>query len=109
MKKVRITVIKKEFYPDFAEKYLTEGGEVGACPLMNLGDSFLYEGGAVMPKGLCPWAWIDLYRGVNALSAGATYKPWNNRDGVQILCCSDGIRPVVFLVEALDDDLSLES
>jgi uncharacterized repeat protein (TIGR04076 family) len=41
--------------------------------------------------------------GVSALSAGASFAPWNNRDGEQILCCTDGIRPVVFRVEALDE------
>lgn len=25
MRKVKITVLKKEFYPDFAEEYLTDG------------------------------------------------------------------------------------
>lgn len=29
MKKVRITVLRKEFYKDFAEAYLTEGEQVG--------------------------------------------------------------------------------
>lgn len=101
MKKVKITVIKKEFYSEFAEEYLTDGREVGPCTLMNVGDEFLYEGGAQMPSGLCPWAWIDIYRGVNALSAGASYAPWNKKNGLQILCCTDGIRPVVFKVEAL--------
>lgn len=103
MGNVRITVIKKEFYPEFAEKYLTDGREVGDCPIFDLGDVFVYKGGAEMPKDFCPWAWIDIYRGVSALSAGATYKPWNNQDGIQILCCTDGIRPVVFLLEALED------
>ncbi|MGN6711132.1 TIGR04076 family protein [Anaerocolumna jejuensis] len=103
MKNVKIVVIRKEFYPEFADSYLTEGKEVGPCPLMNVGDEFIYEGGAEMPKGLCPWAWIDIYRGVNALSAGATYAPWNNQDGSQILCCTDGIRPVVFKLEAVNE------
>jgi len=102
MKKVKITVIKKELYLEFAEEYLTDGIDVGTCPILNVGDEFLYEGGAEMPAGLCPWAWIDIYRGVNALSAGASYTPWNKKDGLQILCCTDGIRPVVFKVEALD-------
>lgn len=102
MKKVRITVIKKELYPELADEYLTDGREVGPCPLLNLGDEFLYKGGAEMPPGFCPWAWIDIYRGVSALSAGASYTPWNKKDGLQILCCTDGIRPVAFKAEALD-------
>ena len=103
MKKVRIVVLKKLFYEELADLYLTEGREVGPCPLLKEGDSFLYEGGAEMPVSFCPWAWIDIYRGVNALSAGASYAPWNNRDGLQVLCCTDGIRPVVFLLEAVEE------
>lgn len=102
MKKVKITVLKKYFCEELADAYLTEGREVGACPLHNVGDVFLYEGNAVMPENFCPWAWIDIYRGVNALSAGASYTPWNNREGLQILCCTDGVRPVVFSLESVD-------
>ena len=51
--------MRKEFYPDFADKFLLEGKEVGPCPLMEFGDEFLQEGEGEMPKGLCPWAWID--------------------------------------------------
>ena len=103
MKKVRIVVLKKLFYEELADRYLSEGRAVGPCPLLQEGDTFLFEGSAVMPQGFCPWAWIDIYRGVNALSAGASYVPWNNRDGLQVLCCTDGIRPVVFLVEAVEE------
>jgi len=103
MKKVRITVLKKYLYEDLADSYLTEGRAVGPCPLLEVGASFLFEGHAVMPEGFCPWAWIDIYRGVNAISAGASFSPWNSKDNMQILCCTDGIRPVIFSVEAVED------
>lgn len=79
MKKVKITVLKKEYYPEFAEKYLTEGKKVGACSLLEVGDTFIFEGGAKMPDGFCPWAWIDIYQNVSAISSGATYTPWNKK------------------------------
>ncbi len=101
MKQVRITVLKKHFFAELADETLTDGRAVGPCPLLQEGDVYVYEGGAVMPAGFCPWAWIDIYRSVNALSAGASYAPWNNRDGIQVLCCTDGVRPVIFLVEAV--------
>lgn len=104
MKNVKITVLKKHFYEDLADAYLTEGRAVGPCPLLEEGDTFLFEGSAVMPKGFCPWAWIDIYRGISAISAGATYTPWNNKDGLQILCCIDGVRPVIFSLEAVDKE-----
>lgn len=103
MKPIKITVIKREFYPELADAYLTDGQEAGPCPILNVGDTFLYEGGAEMPKGFCPWAWIDVYAGVKALNAGASFTPWNKQENTQVLCCTDGIRPVVFLLEALPE------
>lgn len=102
MKKVRITVLKTEFYPDLADRYLTDGRSVGPCALHQVGDTFLYEGGAERPEGLCPWAWIDLYRAITLKAAEAKndwYKP-----GVSVECCTDGIRPVIFELAALDED-----
>ena len=54
MKKVRITVLRKEFYPEYADEYLTEGQSVGPCPLLEVGDEFIFEGSAKMPEGFCP-------------------------------------------------------
>mgnify|MGYP005773816623 FL=1 len=84
VKKVKITVLKKEFYADFAEKYLTDGKAVGACSLLNEGDTFVFDGGAKMPEGFCPWAWIDIYHNVSAISPGGTYSPWNIKEGQTI-------------------------
>lgn len=99
-RQVRITVLKKEFYPELADQYLTEGRAAGPCPILNEGDSFVYEGGAVMPEGFCPWAWITLYSKAADLAARAEntwYKP-----NVKIGCCTDGVRPVVFLLEGVE-------
>jgi uncharacterized repeat protein (TIGR04076 family) len=104
MKKIRITVLRKMFYEDLAELYLTDGIKAGSCPLLNEGDEFIYNGQAIMPKGFCQWAWIDIYRSINALSAGGNFTPWNNKNNMQIYCCTDGVRPVVFKIEALNDE-----
>ncbi|WP_394961839.1 TIGR04076 family protein [Candidatus Allofournierella merdavium] len=103
MKRVKITVLRKEFYPEYADAYLTEGREVGPCPMLEVGDTFVFEGGAQMPQGFCPWAWVDIYNSVSALAAGASYAPWNNREGQTIVCCTDGIRPVVFELHAMEE------
>lgn len=106
MAKVKITVLKRCFYEEFADKYLAEGKAAGPCPLLEEGQTFIFEGSAIMPEGFCPWAWIDIYKGVSSLSAGAN-TPWYKKNGLQILCCTDGVRPVVFSVEAIDEALSL--
>jgi len=101
--KVKVQVLRRGFYADIADAYLTEGRSVGPCPLLKEGDSFLFEGDAVMPKGFCPWAWIDIYQSVSALSAGATFAPWNSQEHMQVICCTDGVRPVTFLIETVTE------
>lgn len=46
---------------------------------------------------------------MSAMSSGSSCKPWNNTDGQTIVCCTDGIRPVVFNVEAIgENDVDIE-
>ena len=99
MNSVRIAVLRREFYTDLAESYLSEGASVGACLLQTEGNVFLYEGGAICPEGLCPWAWIDLYSTIATLYAGGDENTWYRSGGTRVLCCTDGIRPVVYKLE----------
>ena len=108
MNKVKITVLRTEFYPELADAYITDGRAAGPCSLLHAGDTFVFEGNAKMPEGFCPWAWIDIYRNVSTLAAGGTYTPWSLRDGETIACCTDGIRPVVFHLEAFAQEPSIE-
>ena len=102
MKKVRITVLRKGFYPDLLRAHLIDI----RIDFFQEGDTFFYTGGAEMPAGFCPWAWIDIYRSVSALSCGATYTPWQKQDGASVVCCTDGLRPVTFLLEAEEQSAS---
>lgn len=102
MKQVRITVLRKQLYEDLIVQFLSEPPAECVCDFFEVGDSFLYTGGAEMPAGFCPWAWVDIYRTVSALSCGATYTPWQQKEGTSVVCCTDGIRPVTFLLEAVE-------
>lgn len=102
MKNVRITVLRKQLYEDLVVRFLSEPPAECVCDFFEEGDRFLSTGGAEMPAGFCPWAWIDLYRTVSALSCGATYAPWQREAGTSVVCCTDGIRPVTFLLEAVE-------
>ncbi len=101
MVQVKISVLKVNFYEDLAEEYLTDGKEAGPCPILHKGDTFLYEGGAVMPQGFCPWAWIDVYPAVSKLSSVPTGNHWYKYPDKRITCCTDGVRPVIFALEAV--------
>lgn len=100
--KVKITVLKKEFYKEYAEEFLTEGASVGACPELETGDEFVYEGGAVMPEGFCPYAWLDIFSCVSTLAGSKEVdNTWYKNLKSKIICCTDGVRPVVFKLEQI--------
>jgi len=63
----------------------------------------VYEGGAVMPEGFCPWAWIDVYHSIGTLSSSPTGNHWYRYPDKRIVCCTDGVRPVIFELQALPD------
>lgn len=102
MKNVRILVLKTAYDEMLAERYLTDGKDAGPCPYFKEGDTFLYKGGAEMPKDFCPWAWHDIYTNLSSLAAGGTYTPWNNHEGETVVCCTDGIRPVSFELKTME-------
>ncbi|GAA0107601.1 TIGR04076 family protein [Clostridium tertium] len=98
--KVKITVLKKEFYKDYAEEYLTSGALAGSCSELEIGAEFIYEGGAKMPNNFCPYAWQDIYSSVSVLSGSKDIdNTWYKNSKTKIICCTDGIRPVVFKLE----------
>lgn len=106
MYKVGIKVIRVDHHQDLAMEYLSDGDTVGPCPMHSVGDVFIHTGDNEKPEGLCPAAWLDICRAVTAISNGASYTPWNRREGQTIGCCGDGIRPVSFEITRIDDDFS---
>ena len=101
-KQVKITVVRKYFFKDLIDQFLNNPDSVEECDFFNEGDTFIFEGNAEMPKGFCPWAWIDIYHSVSSISKGATLSDWYNQEGMSIVCCSDGLRPVIFKIESID-------
>ena len=104
MKKVKITVIKKEFDEALAKEYGVEG--ITPCPCMHVGDVFY--AGASRPEGFCDGAWRSIHQYVFALANGARsfyYNDWIRQPGVAIACCNDGLRPVFFKLEATDEEV----
>ena len=62
-----------------------------------------------MPEGFCPWAWVDLYAAISRRAidrapreAGKEY--WYKHENKTIECCTDGVRPVIFLLEAVPEE-----
>lgn len=103
MKKVRITVLKTTLDKELAAEYGAAG--LGACPMLKAGQVFYAD--YAKPDGLCDEAWKAIYQYVFALAHGAGdglfyYGDWIKKPGVAICSCNDGLRPVIFKLEATD-------
>ena len=99
-KKVRITVLKKTFNQDFVDAY-TEGFDwkpKGCCHDFDVGQEFVTDGH--MPEGFSDWAWADIQKYVMVLARGGNML--GVKPGTYITSCSDGFRPVFYLLERID-------
>lgn len=104
MKKVKITVLKTTLDKELATEYGAEG--LGACPMLKKGQVFYAD--YAKPEGLCDEAWKAIYQYAFALAHGAGndlfyYGDWIKTPGVAICSCNDGLRPVIFKLEATDE------
>lgn len=104
MKKVKITVLKTTIDAELVSEY----GAVGltACPMLKSGQIFYAD--YAKPVGFCDEAWKAIYQYAFALSHGADadvfyYGDWIRVPGVAICSCNDGLRPVIFKLEATDE------
>ena len=52
-----------------------------------------------MPDGFCSWAWADIQSYVMTLARGGNFI--GVREGTYVSCCTDGFRPVFFLIERI--------
>ena len=105
MKKVRITVLKTTLDEELARQY--GGPGLTACPMLRAGQVFYAD--YAKPEGLCDEAWKAIYQYVFALAHGAGeglfyFGDWIREKGVAICSCNDGLRPVIFKLEATDEE-----
>ena len=109
MKKVKITVLKTTFDKELAHIYGADG--LTACPMLRAGQVFYAD--YAKPDGFCDEAWKAIYQYVFALAHGAGsdvfyYGDWVKTPGVAICSCNDGLRPVIFKLEATQNAAEME-
>lgn len=109
MTKCKITVLKRTLDEELAREYGAEG--LGACPMHRVGEVFTAD--YAKPEGLCDEAWKAIYQYVFALSHGAGaglfyYGDWIRTPGVAICSCNDGLRPVIFKIEATKEASAID-
>ena len=109
MRQVKITVLRKTFQEDLAREYGIEG--LTPCPMLQEGQVFYAD--YAKPEGLCDEAWKAIYQYVFALAHGAGeglfyYGDWIRTPGVAICSCNDGLRPVIFKLEAAQETSQID-
>ena len=101
MAKIKITVLKRTLMPDLIENY-SKDPNLNYCETFREGQVFYTERVSKMPEGFCGFAWADIHKDVVALVMGGSFS-WIKGEGKQITCCTDGLRPVYFLLERVDE------
>lgn len=103
MKKVKITVLERTYNEKLAKEYGIEN--LPKCPLHPEGQVFIYSGGK--PAGLCDEAWTCFEKYVFALSHEVKefWGDWIPSADITVNSCNDGLRPVIFKLEKLDEEI----
>ena len=101
MKKVKITAIRKAYYPDLMERY--ENPIEHACDVRE-GQTWLSID-AQKPAGMCDSAWESMASFVTTLAhvGGNFYDGWMKNPYSAMISCNDGFRPVSFYIETLEN------
>lgn len=95
---VRITVLRRTV---FEESSAYKTGNILPCERLKDGQVFVSKG-ANMPEGFCSWAWADIQKYVLTLARGGNLI--GSKPGTFLTCCTDGYRPVFFLVERMEEE-----
>ena len=103
MAKVKITVVKKvnnkDLFGDNPPAAFDENMISPECKLFEEGQEIILDS-LRCPADFCGWAYADIQKGIAHVMFGGSY-PWMKEKETAILCCSDGLRPVVFKLEKM--------
>ena len=104
MTQCKVTVLRKTINQELAKQYC--GDKVTLCPCFEVGQEFTC--GLGKPENLCDWAWHDIHPMVAVILTGGNFSRgvfdgWMKDDRTMIGCCTDGVRPVVFRIEKIEE------
>ncbi len=102
----KITVLRKNYFQDLADDHLSNP-EVGECSIFEEGQEFIVDKDnylTMLDGQFCAEAWGAISHYVYAaLQGDSIMNGWTNDEKVMIACCNDGVRPVIFKIERLDE------
>lgn len=102
-KSLKITVLKRlDGEQIYGKKLPITPKYPAVCDRLRDDQEFIVEDRGIMPEGFCPWAWDDLARVVMHLQFDGNFGFFEEK-GVALGCCTDGVRPVMFKLERLEE------
>jgi uncharacterized repeat protein (TIGR04076 family) len=90
---IRVTVLKKEFQKEYADKF--RNGQGAVCTAVDEGRVYVVKSPWSKPEGFCDSAWADIRIYIHRAMNGQLRGP-------EVGCCTDGFRPVFFKIERVD-------
>ena len=105
MVKCKITVLKRQLFQDIADQYVEKERKktYGRCEVFKEGQEFITDVLSGIPDGFCTWAWNDIYKSLVGFYAEGNFGMWYENKNIIIACCTDGVRPVIFKIEKIED------
>ena len=106
MRKCKISAVKFTRQDDLIKEYGVNPDNFGPCPRANPGQEWILQGHG-KPDGFCDEAWRAIHHYVFAIVHDGGGKlffsdNWVRKPNIAIVSCNDGLRPVIFKVEAID-------
>ena len=103
MTKVKISVVKSFSKKDVFGDELPDGlkGPLDVCDTHRPGQEFFFDGSGC-PEGLCNWAYSDIQKEIVHIYHGGD-NHWIEEPGVGYAACTDGMKPVLFRIERVED------
>ena len=105
MTKIKITVLKRVdpsvIFGGDVPDWPGRDGKYTVCASFEEGQEFVAVRGR-KPEGFCSHAWRDISLDLQVLYRGGNFDGWMKK-GEMITCCTDGVRPVSFKLERIED------
>ena len=104
MSDIKITVLQRTVAEDLMQKYGAK--ELTICDQFKEGDVFISKNGSRPENFTCGEAWHSFGKYAFALAHGANgfWENWIPERKISINSCNDGLRPVIFKLEVIDDE-----
>lgn len=98
---VKITVLRRFSTGEVFKKPPVKAKYSDPCDIFEVGQVFRIGAteNPIIPDDFCPYAWDEIFRWFVAIRSNADFLQWYEEPGVVIVCCPDGLRPVVFKIE----------